>query len=117
MDIREDRNNAVTGAISEIRNIEAERGVNPGALDAIKEVLLQLAGRRELFPEDHFPVGEDDGNGVLYRLSEDDNHRFALYVSTGMPGKGVPPHNHTTWAVIVGAAVVFFIFLITKKRK
>ncbi len=102
MDIREERNNAVAGAISDIRGIEAERGVNPGALDAIKGVLLQLAGRRELFPEDHFPFGEDDGNGVVYRLSEDDDHRFALYASTGIPGKGVPPQNHTTWAVIVG---------------
>ena len=102
MDIRAERNHAVAGAISEIRGIEAKRGVNPGALDAIKGVLLQLAGRRELFPLDNFPVEEDDGNGVVYRLSEDDDHRFALYASTGMPGKGVPPHNHTTWAVIVG---------------
>ncbi len=102
MDIREDRQTAVAETISEIRGIEAEKGVNPESLDAIKAVLLQLAGRRELFPEDHFPVGEDDGNGVIYRLNEDDDHRFALYVSTGIPGKGVSPHNHTTWAVIVG---------------
>ena len=102
MDFRAERNNAVAGAISEIRGIEAERGVNPEALDAIKGVLLQLADRRELFPQDDFPVGEDDGNSVVYRLSEDDDHRFALYASTGLPGKGVHPHNHTTWAVIVG---------------
>ena len=85
MDIRAERNHAVAGAISEIRGIEAKRGVNPGALDAIKGVLLQLAGRRELFPLDDFPVEEDDGNGVVYRLSEDDDHRIALYASTGMP--------------------------------
>ncbi len=102
MDIRADRQTAVAETISEIRGIEAEKGVNPESLDAIKGVLLQLAGRRELFPEDHFPVGPDDANGVVYRLSEDDDHRFALYASTGLPGKSVPPHNHTTWAVIVG---------------
>ena len=102
MDVRADRKTAVAAAISEIRGIEADRGVNPEALDAIKGVLMQLAGRRDLFPLDDFPVGPDDGNSVVYRLSEDDDHRFALYASTALPGKGVSPHNHTTWAVIVG---------------
>lgn len=102
MDIREQRDKAVAGAIADIRDIEDARGVNPEALEAIKGVLLKLADQRELFPEDHFPVGPEDGNSVVYRLSEDENHRFALYASTALPGKGVPPHNHTTWAVIVG---------------
>ena len=71
-------------------------------MNAIKGVLLQLAELRALFPLDDFPVGPDDGNSVIYRLSEDDDHRFALYASTALPGKSVYPHNHTTWAVIVG---------------
>ena len=102
MDIREQRNEAVAGAIADIRDIEKAQGVNVQALDAIKGVLLKLAGQRDLFPEDHFPMGPDDGNSVVYRLSEDDDHRFALYASTALPGKGMHPHNHTTWAVIVG---------------
>ncbi|NQV83970.1 MAG: hypothetical protein HQ494_09135 [Rhodospirillales bacterium] len=102
MNIREQRNESVVAAIADIRDIEKTQGVNAQALDAIKGVLLKLAARRELFPEDHFPVGDEDGNSVVYRLSEDDDHRFALYASTALPGKGVPPHNHTTWAVIVG---------------
>jgi len=102
MDIREQRGKAVAGAMAEIRDIEHTQGVNAQALDAIKGVLLKLAVRRDLFPEEQFPVGPEDGNSVIYRLSEDDDHRFALYASTALPGKGVPPHNHTTWAVIVG---------------
>ena len=102
MDIAQQRNEAVAGTIADIRAIEQAQGVTPAALDAIKGVLLKLAARRELFPEDHFPVGADDGNSVVYRLSEDDDHRFALYASTALPGKDVYPHNHTTWAVIVG---------------
>jgi predicted metal-dependent enzyme (double-stranded beta helix superfamily) len=59
-----------------------------------------LAGHRELFPREDFPLR--DGQSVVYRLAEDADHRFALYMSCGMPGKRVPPHNHTTWAVIAG---------------
>ena len=101
-DIRHRRAKAVAETVEAVRRIEREQGVNPAALAAIEAELLELAARRELFPIKHFPVGPDDGNGVIYRLSEDADHRFALYASTGVPGKGVPPHDHTTWAVIVG---------------
>jgi len=101
-DIRHRRQKAVKDTVAAVRRIEWEKGVNAAALDAVKAELLKLAAKRELFPMAHFPVGPDDGNGVIYRLSEDPDHRFALYASTGVPGKGVAPHNHTTWAVIVG---------------
>ncbi len=102
MDIRAERDQAVATAIAEIRGIDEAQGVNPEALDDIKEVLLELALRRHLFPLDDFPMGPDDGNSAIYRLNEDEDHRFALYASTALPGKSVQPHNHTTWAVIVG---------------
>ena len=54
-----------------------------------------------MFPRCSFPVTEDGGSAV-YRISEDSDHRYALYASVGAAGKSVPPHNHTTWAVIVG---------------
>ncbi|MFS9668987.1 cysteine dioxygenase, partial [Klebsiella pneumoniae] len=38
----------------------------------------------------------------VYRLSEDLGGRYALYLSTGLPGKSQPPHDHTTWAIIAG---------------
>jgi len=101
-DIRDRRNTAVKDTVAAVRRIEREKGVNAAALDAVKAELLKLAARRELFPIKNFPVAPHEGNGVIYRLSEDEDHRFALYASTGVPGKGVHPHNHTTWAVIVG---------------
>ena len=103
MDISAERERRVSETIGVIRGIEAEKGVCREALDDIKSALLELAEDQDLFPLEDFPVNsEEDGNSVIYRLSEDDDHRFALYASVAMPGKGVHPHNHTTWAVIVG---------------
>ncbi len=102
MDTRTRRDEAVARTIEKVRAVERDQGVNPDSLEAIKGQLLELAGRRELFPPGDFAVTEEDGTGVIYRLAEDADHRFALYASAGAPGKSVPPHNHTTWAVIVG---------------
>src|SRR5579884_723857 len=92
---------AVAETVEAIRAIEAERGVTPEALAAIKERLIALACRSELFPEASFPIPAGEV-GRAYRLAEDADHRFALYAAAGMPGRAAPPHNHTTWAVIAG---------------
>ncbi len=98
--IAERRKAAVSEAVAEIREIEAHRGVSRESLTSVKEVLLELAAKRELFPEEDFPSAS--GEPLLYLLSEENDHRFALYLSTGLPGRSSPPHNHTTWAVIAG---------------
>lgn len=89
---------AVRRLVDEARRIEKD-GVTSANLDKIGGLLASLASRAELFPQDEFPLGADGG---IYRLSEDPDHRFALYASAGGAGKKVPPHNHTTWAIIAG---------------
>src|SRR6202045_1366915 len=95
------RARAVAGTIAAIRGIEAELGVTPAALDKIREGLIALATRTELFPEASFPIPAG-APGRAYRLAEDPDHRFALYASAGAPGRAAPPHNPTTWAGIPG---------------
>src|ERR1044071_2312471 len=94
----QERARAVRQLVDHAREIE-KAGVTRANLEKIGGLLAALAGRAELFPQDEFPMGADGG---IYRLSEDPDHRFALYASAGGPGKKVPPHNHTTWAVIAG---------------
>src|SRR5665213_3756691 len=92
---------AVGETVAAIRAIERDLGVTPAALDRIKERLIALASRTELFPPESFPVPAGKP-GKAYRLAEDPDHRFALYAAAGAPGRKAPPHNHTTWAVIAG---------------
>lgn len=101
MTIYDERNRAVARTIDGIRSLTEKVTVGPDTLEAVKGLLLDLAEPR-LFPLADFPVTEADGTGVIYRLSEDADHRYALYASVGTPGKNVPPHDHTTWAVIAG---------------
>ncbi len=94
------RNDAVSRTVARIRQIAARMGVTRAALQDIKALLLELAAHRDLFPRDDFPLA--GGKSTIYRLAEDADHTYALYMSCGVPGKRTPPHDHTTWAVIVG---------------
>ena len=48
---------------------------------------------REIDPEQGFAVD---------LLHEESDHSLALYCIAWMPGRGVPAHNHGTWAVVAG---------------
>jgi rhodanese-related sulfurtransferase/predicted metal-dependent enzyme (double-stranded beta helix superfamily) len=98
MSLHQERSVAVRRLVDQAREIE-KSGVTPATLDRIGGLAAELAKRADLFPQHEFPLGVDGG---IYRLSEDPDHRFALYASAGGPGKKVPPHNHTTWAIIAG---------------
>lgn len=99
-DVAQERRAAVSETVAKIRQVEAHHGVTRQALEEIKSLLLGLASHKELFPREDFLLRE--GKSTIYRLAEDSDHRFALYMSCGAAGKRTPPHDHTTWAVIVG---------------
>lgn len=104
MDRTEQRRRTVAEAVADIRAIEAREGVTREGLARIRERLITLAAHTELFGPDDFPPpgAGDSRRSALYRLSEDPDHRFALYANASHGGYGTPAHDHTTWAVIVG---------------
>lgn len=99
-----ERRKAIEVAVADIRAIEKREGVTRASLENIKARLIKLAARNDLFdPKDYPPPAAGQKlRSCLYRLSEDADHRFALYANASIGGYGTPAHNHTTWAVIVG---------------
>lgn len=98
-----ERKREIAAAVDDIRAIEKRDGVTREGLERIKQRLIRLA-RPELFPESDFPPPAPGAKlkSCLYRVSEDPDHRFALYLNASLGGANSPTHNHTTWAVIVG---------------
>ncbi len=104
MDRASERRKAIEAAVADIREIEKREGVTRASLQNIKARLIRLAARTNLFTSADYPPPMPGGKrqSCLYRLSEDADHRFALYANSARGGHGTPAHNHTTWAVIVG---------------
>jgi predicted metal-dependent enzyme (double-stranded beta helix superfamily) len=103
MNRAEERTREIDAALADIRRIEGA-GVTRENLERIKQRLIKLASRTDLFDPADFPPPAPGGkrNSCLYRLAEDSEHRFALYANSSNGTYGTPAHNHTTWAVIVG---------------
>jgi predicted metal-dependent enzyme (double-stranded beta helix superfamily) len=70
-------------------------------LEKMTGELEQLARNTGLFTRADFPPPQGPTN-ILYELASDPDGQFALYISSANKGKETPPHNHATWAVIVG---------------
>lgn len=100
----ENRAEAVTAAMDDIRRIEAGMGVTRQGVEAIRDRLVEMAGQRDLFTLDDFPAPtvDDQETSFLYRLAQDADDRFALYAQSSNGQVSTPVHNHTTWAVVVG---------------
>jgi predicted metal-dependent enzyme (double-stranded beta helix superfamily) len=106
MDRTEERRREIEAAVADIRDIERREGVTRHGLAKIRERLMRLAARTDLFTAADFPPPAPGGirTSCLYRLSEDPDHRYALYANAACGSYDTPAHNHTTWAVIVGVS-------------
>lgn len=97
------RQAAIDEMIAQVRAIAQHKGISRETLEDIKAVLVQVAKRKELFPLSDFQAaGSAPERRPMQALHRDADGRFALYMSTSISEQKPPPHNHATWAVIVG---------------
>jgi len=100
----DERSAVVAQTMDDIRTIEAESGAGRETVEQIRDRLLALASRHDLFSLDVFPPPSESekSRGWLYRIAQDPDDRYALYVNSSRGNVSTPAHNHTTWAVVVG---------------
>lgn len=97
-----ERAQAVRAFIAQVRQLAPDAAhATPGQLAEAAALLEALGQRRDLFAAEAFAV-VPGRPASIYRLSEDIDGGYALYLSLGEPGKAQPPHDHTTWAIIAG---------------
>ena len=90
--------------MNDIQQIEADLGVTRAGVEAIRDRLIELGEKRELFSFEEFapPTADQKRTSTLYRLSQEPDDRFALYLQSSSGDVQTPVHNHTTWASVVG---------------
>ncbi|MBH1962975.1 MAG: cysteine dioxygenase family protein [Comamonadaceae bacterium] len=92
----------VDDTMARIRSLANSRPLTRPLLAEVAALLQTLADQPQYFTAEDFPVAESGGKGIArYLLASQPDDTFALYLNSINPGMSSPPHDHTTWAVIV----------------
>jgi predicted metal-dependent enzyme (double-stranded beta helix superfamily) len=67
----------------------------------VRPLVRDLALSRTWLRPEHYRCDEAQGFGV-HVLHQEEDHRLAVFAVAWLPGRGAPPHNHGTWAVVAG---------------
>ena len=86
---------------SDLRAITRHSG-DPGVIaERVRPLVQELARSPTWLVAEHFECDSDQGFGA-HLLHEETDHTLAIFAGAWLPGRGAPPHNHGTWAVIAG---------------
>lgn len=94
------RQDAVADLVETAKHTLAGNSLSKAALMPILVSLEGLAARRDLWSETHFPAPQAEEQQIRYLIREEPDRTFALYLNVMRPGRRIPPHNHTTWALV-----------------
>ena len=87
--------------VKDLRTLAAETR-DPGAMAArVRPLARELALARTWLQPKHYACDPEQGFG-LHVLHEEPDHTLFVIVAAWLPGRGVAPHNHGTWAVVAG---------------
>lgn len=92
---------ALAMLVAEMRRVTAQatdpRAILKQVIPAVRRMALDKSWVR---PE--FYRGDGDQSNISTLLHEEADHSLAVYAVAWLPGRGVPPHDHQTWAIVVG---------------
>ncbi len=87
--------------VEDLRNITAEETDNHQILLQVSPLAERLALSKEWLKPEHYECDEEQGF-TAHLLHEEADHTLAVFAISWLPGRGAPPHNHGTWAVVSG---------------
>ncbi|MDF1794202.1 MAG: cysteine dioxygenase family protein [Thalassobaculaceae bacterium] len=87
--------------VDDIRRIVREETTPDGLLAALVGRLTPLAEDRSWIAKDLYATDENQGFGITV-LHEEPEDGFLLETVCWAPGRGVAPHDHQTWGVVMG---------------
>jgi len=87
--------------VADLRAIAAQTTDLARVVKRVQPLARLLAADQSWLHSEHYEAGEEQGFGV-HLLHEEADHTLAVFAISWLPGRGAPPHNHGTWAVVAG---------------
>ena len=87
--------------IDDLRLISSETGDEDEIFLRLGPLALKVVANPGWLQSKHYECDQVQGFGV-HLLHEEADHSLAVLAVTWLPGRGTPPHDHGTWAVVAG---------------
>lgn len=87
--------------VAELRRTRSECKDERDMLSRVRRLAPKFALAEGWVQRKHYEADPEQGFGV-HVLHEEPDHTLAVFAVSWLPSRGTPPHDHGTWAVIVG---------------
>lgn len=87
--------------VKDLRSIVADTSDEDEIIGRVGPLAQRVVADKSWLQPKHYETDEEQGFGV-HLLHEEADHSLAVILVNWLPGRGTPPHDHGTWAVVVG---------------
>ena len=87
--------------IEELRRVTAQTSDENQIIARIGPLAQRVVKQQDWLKPKHYETDSEQGFGV-HLLHEEPDHTLAVFIVAWLPGRGTPPHDHGTWAVVAG---------------
>jgi predicted metal-dependent enzyme (double-stranded beta helix superfamily) len=87
--------------VQDLRAVTARETDPEKITERVAPLAKKFAQAPGWFRPEYRECDEEQGFGV-HMLHEEPNHDLAVFLISWLPNRGTTPHNHKTWAVVVG---------------
>lgn len=87
--------------VDDLRRITAKSSDERKIISEVRPLVKRLALAKTWLEPKHYECDEEQGFGT-HLLHEEPDHSLAVFAVAWLPGRGAPPHDHGTWAVVAG---------------
>jgi predicted metal-dependent enzyme (double-stranded beta helix superfamily) len=95
-------NYSIRDLVTDLRRITSETTDEHQILSRVRPLARRAALSRHLWLDKKFYAADPEQGFGLHTLHEEPDHSLAVFAVSWLPNRGAPPHNHGTWAVVVG---------------
>jgi len=93
---------SISHLVDDLKRITAESKGERDILAQIRPLARRAALSSTIWLEDRMYQADPDQGFGVHLLHENPDHTLAVFAVSWLPNRGTLPHNHGTWAVVVG---------------
>src|SRR5215470_11245973 len=87
--------------VAQLRDATSQSTNPTETLARVRPLAVRFAADRGWVGPDLYRTDPEQGF-LIHLLHEEPNHDLAVMALAWLPGRGTPPHDHGTWAIVVG---------------